>query len=56
MPTHDKSSGMQAMLRDVFAMHNDHMTSLVGVEYESVLEEDIADYDENATKFYALLK
>jgi hypothetical protein len=33
MPTHDKSSGMQAMLRDVFAMHNDH----------------IADYDENAS-------
>jgi len=33
MPTHDKSSGMQAMLRDVFAMHNDH----------------IAEYDENAS-------
>jgi hypothetical protein len=49
MPTHDKPSGMQAMLRDVFAMHNDPMTSQVGVESEAVLEEDIADYDENTS-------
>jgi hypothetical protein len=56
MPTHDKSSGMQAMLRDVFAMHNDHMTSPVGVESKAVVEEDIVDYDENASKFYALLE
>jgi len=58
MPTHDKFSGMQAMLRDVFAMHNDqlHYGGFdVGVKAE-VVEEDITYYDENASKFYALLE